>query len=74
MVNIFNNKNKVKLKILRKHHISKEYINWLNDYEVVKFTNQKFKKHNYTNVEKFVYANNNEIGFDYLRDNLKNNF
>ena len=55
MASIFNNKNKVKLKILREHHISKEYISWLNDYDVVKFTNQKFKKHNYNNVRKFVY-------------------
>ena len=44
----------VKLRVLEIKDISDEYINWLNDYEVVKFTNQKFLKHDYAKVRDFV--------------------
>ena len=46
--------NKIKLFLLNKQHISKKYISWLNDYEVVKYSNQKYIKHNYRNVRSFV--------------------
>lgn len=35
----------VELRLFTERHITKEYINWLNDPEVVKFSNQRFAKH-----------------------------
>lgn len=56
-----NNKENIKLtkknlvlKIFLINHITKEYINWLNDKKVVKYTEQKFLKHNESSVKKFV--------------------
>ena len=40
-------------------HITKEYINWLNDKRVVKFTEQRFFKHDESSVKKFVLKNLN---------------
>ena len=64
------------LKILNKNDVSIKYINWMNDYEITKFTKQKFIKHDKHKVENFVedkllskneylfgiYFNNSHIG------------
>jgi [ribosomal protein S5]-alanine N-acetyltransferase len=42
------------LKELTKKHISNSYLNWMNDYEVQKFTEQKYKKHTRRDISKFV--------------------
>ena len=42
------------LKIIDKNDITKEYINWMNDYDVVKYTQQKHIIHNKKNVTDFV--------------------
>jgi len=34
--------------------VSRNYVKWLNDYSVVRFTEQKFHKHTIKNVKKFV--------------------
>jgi len=61
-----NNKENIKLtkknlvlKIFLINHITKEYINWLNDKKVVKYTEQRFLKHNESSVKKFVSKNLN---------------
>ena len=46
-------------------HITKEYINWLNDKRVVKFTEQRFFKHDESSVKKFVLKNLNSKKITY---------
>lgn len=64
------------LKILKKSDVSEKYVSWLNDYEVTRFTEQKYYKHNFKSVLNFVqekyisekeflfgiYFNNQHIG------------
>ena len=42
------------LKILKKSDVTPKYISWLNDYEVTKFTEQKYFNHTYESVLNFV--------------------
>lgn len=42
------------LKILKESDITEKYVSWLNDYEVTKFTEQKYYKHDYKRVLNFV--------------------
>tara|TARA_A100001388_G_C28452919_1_gene349495 strand:- start:29 stop:565 length:537 start_codon:yes stop_codon:yes gene_type:complete len=42
------------LKILNVNDITSNYVNWLNDYEIVKFTEQRHFKHNLKKVRQFV--------------------
>ena len=64
------------LKVIKTKDITEQYINWMNDYDVVKFTQQKKINHTRENVSKFVneklisnndylfgiFYNNNHIG------------
>ena len=38
--------------------ISKKYLTWMNDLEVNKYTEQKYKKHSITKIRKFVKEKN----------------
>ena len=49
------------LRILNKDDVTERYIAWLNDYEVTKFTEQKYFKHTYESVLKFVLEKNNSL-------------
>ena len=42
------------LKILSVNDITSSYIDWLNDYEIVKFTEQRHFRHNLNRVKQFV--------------------
>lgn len=42
------------LQILTPEDVSSEYIRWLNDYEISKYTEQRFETHNHETVAKFV--------------------
>jgi [ribosomal protein S5]-alanine N-acetyltransferase len=42
-----------------KKDISKKYQSWMNDYEVHKYTEQKYTKHSLANIRKFVKEKNN---------------
>ena len=42
------------LKQLSRIDVTENYINWLNDYEVVKYTEQRHLKHSYDSVCQFV--------------------
>tara|TARA_Y100001935_G_C17107020_1_gene408923 strand:+ start:106 stop:600 length:495 start_codon:yes stop_codon:yes gene_type:complete len=45
----------IKLKKLsEKKHISSNYLKWMNDYEVHKYTEQKYEKHTKSKIKKFV--------------------
>ena len=41
-----------------KKDISKKYLNWMNDLEVHKYTEQKYTKHSLVNIRKFVKEKN----------------
>lgn len=45
---------KINLKKISKKDIISDYINWMNDYEVVKFTEQKYFKHTKKNIKNFL--------------------
>ena len=54
---------KVKSMILKKldlkSDITKKYQDWMNDLEVTKFTEQKYKKHTLKDIRNFVREKNN---------------
>ena len=37
-----------------KKDISKKYLSWMNDQEVHKYTEQKYKKHSFLDIRNFV--------------------
>ena len=45
-------------KLNLKKDISKEYQNWLNDFEVQRYTEQKYKKHSLADIRNFVRKKN----------------
>jgi len=52
--------NKIILRKLNlKSDISKKYKSWMNDFEVHKYTEQKYTKHSLANIRKFVQEKNN---------------
>lgn len=42
------------LKKLKLKNVNTEYLKWMNDYEVTKFTEQRFKKHSLLDLKNFV--------------------
>ena len=42
------------LKVLKLKDVSESYVNWLNDYEVMKFTEQKYFRHTLESTRTFV--------------------
>ena len=52
-------KYKIELKKLKISDVSQEYLNWMNDYEVTKFTEQRFKKHSLLDIKSFVKEKQN---------------
>ena len=42
------------LKVLSPEDVSEEYVGWMNDYEVVRYTEQRFYTHTAEGVKKFV--------------------
>ncbi len=51
-------KNNIILKKLSLKNVNIEYLKWMNDYEVTKFTEQRFKKHSLSNIKNFVKKKN----------------
>ena len=35
----------IELKLIDDTYVKNEYVEWLNDYEIVKYTEQRFEKH-----------------------------
>ena len=48
------NESKLFLKVIKPVEVTDEYVNWLNDYEIVKFTDQKYGEQTRKRVELFV--------------------
>ena len=44
----------IHLKILKVSDVNESYVKWLNDYEVTKYTEQRYFKHDVKRVKKFV--------------------
>lgn len=44
------------LRIIEEQDVTEAYVDWLNDYEIVKFTEQRFYDHTYSGVCDFVRA------------------
>jgi [ribosomal protein S5]-alanine N-acetyltransferase len=47
---------KVKLCIFTREHVNNEYINWLNDYQVVKYSNQRFRQHSFESYSEYLQS------------------
>ena len=45
------------------HHISKNYLDWLNDYEMVKYTESRHTVHTMESLKNFVTHVNNESNY-----------
>lgn len=64
--------NKIKLCSFTENHICEEYIGWLNDSEVVKYSNQRFKDHNNISCNKYLTSFENTENL-FLAIHLKDN-
>ena len=53
-------KNKIVLKKISSKNISLDYVKWMNDPEVVQFTEQKYKKHTRKNISFFLKETNKD--------------
>jgi len=51
---------KINLKKISKKNITSDYIDWMNDYEVVRFTEQKYYKHTQKKIENFLKKKNKD--------------
>ena len=47
-------KQKIFLRKLTSKDVTKNYVRWMNDHKIVKYTEQRYKKHTIKNVTKFV--------------------
>tara|TARA_Y100000768_G_scaffold113266_1_gene83449 strand:- start:4599 stop:5147 length:549 start_codon:yes stop_codon:yes gene_type:complete len=52
---IINIKKNIFLKILSKKDVSKNYVNWMNDKEITKFTEQRNFNHKKKDIENFIH-------------------
>ena len=55
------------LKVLTLKDVTEHYVEWLNDYEVTKYTEQKYIKHTLESTKDFVIQKyNSEMSYKYL--------
>jgi ribosomal-protein-alanine N-acetyltransferase len=52
---------RIKLIHLSSEIVSERYVNWMNDYEIVKFTESRFAPHTKQSIEHFVNVTENDI-------------
>ena len=58
--------NNIQLRTLKKNNVTEKYVAWLNDYEIMKYTEQKYFKHSFSSVCDFVdqkYDSENDLLF-----------
>jgi len=53
----------IKLERLDIHHISDDYLNWMNDYEVVKYTESRHIVHTMESLKAFISQANNAFNY-----------
>ena len=54
------------LKVLTSNDVDENYVYWLNDYSITKFTEQKYFKHTFDSIKEFVtqkYESENDLLF-----------
>ena len=62
------------LKRLTSKNISKDYLNWLNDWDITKFTEQRFKKTTIKDIKKYIYdVNRSKNNFLYSINIIEKN-
>ena len=44
------------LRVMTSELVADRYVNWMNDYEITKYTEQKYRSHNRKDVEEFVQS------------------
>ena len=44
----------INLKKLNNNNINRNYIKWMNDHDVLKYTEQRFQKHTFKKIIKFI--------------------
>lgn len=47
---------KITLRELHSEDVSEDYVNWMNDFEVVRFTESRFSRHDLSSIKQFVRA------------------
>lgn len=45
----------ISLRVLEPQHVDNNYVRWMNDYEIVKHTEQKYRTHSINGVKGFVF-------------------
>lgn len=63
---------KIKLSVFAKSDLSERYIGWLNDKEVVRFSNQRFKKHTLESCHNYLDSFSYSQGIFIRITDLKN--
>lgn len=61
-----------KLRTLTQSDVKEKYIAWLNDYEIMKYTEQKYFDHSFSSVSEFItqkYDSNNDLLFGIFFNN-----
>ena len=48
----------INLKKLNNNNINRNYIKWMNDHDVLKYTEQRFQKHTFKKIIKFILEKN----------------
>lgn len=62
----------IRLSVFTESHIKDEYIDWLNDSQVMKYSNQRFKKHDFESCNKYLQSFKNTENL-FLAIHLKRN-
>ena len=44
----------IELKLIDDTYVKNEYVEWLNDYEIVKYTEQRFERHTIKKIKNYV--------------------
>ena len=64
--------NNIHLQVLGVEDVSDTYVRWMNDYEIVKYTEQRFSKHTDENVRRYVeekFGSETDVLFGIFFDN-----
>ena len=73
MIRYKNGKNENLLKTIKIDDVSKKYVDWLNDYNVTKYTEQRYFLHTSESVSDFVsrkYNSENDLLFGIFLEKL----
>ena len=80
MINLIEKKNlrldidsQLFIRVLTEKDVSEKYVGWLNDYDITKYTEQRFLKHTFETTKKFVrekYKSKNDFLFGIFLNNL----